>query len=178
MIAYYKNLLLLGGGSHRTGKKGGNYDELAEFAESVYPHSAEKYRWATQDCMSLDDMPYIGVYSKSTPDIYVASGFCKWGMSLAMVSAKLLCGLIKGNKSEYSELYNQQRTIFRPQLAVNGFEAVKNLLTVSEKRCPHLGCALKWNGSERSWDCPCHGSRFTEHGKLIDNTATGDLKDE
>lgn len=51
-----------------------------------------------------------------------------------------------------------------------------NLLTFSKKRCPHLGCALKWNEAERSWDCPCHGSRFDEGGGVIDNPATGDLK--
>lgn len=42
------------------------------------------------------------------------------------------------------------------------------------KRCPHLGCALKWNAVVRSWDCPCHGSRFGEDGGLIDNPANGD----
>ena len=55
-------------------------------------------------------------------------------------------------------------------------ESTKNLLTPTAPRCPHLGCALKWNPQEHSWDCPCHGSRFTEDGKLIDNPATGDLK--
>ena len=62
------------------------------------------------------------------------------------------------------------------QLAVNAIEATKNLLTFTTKHCPHLGCALKWNPQERSWDCPCHGSRFKEDGTLIDNPATGDLK--
>ena len=63
-----------------------------------------------------------------------------------------------------------------PQLAVNAGEAVINLLRPTAKRCPHLGCALKWNPQEHTWDCPCHGSRFTEDGRLIDNPATGDLK--
>lgn len=40
----------------------------------------------------------------------------------------------------------------------------------------HLGCALKWNPVEHSWDCPCHGSRFGEDGTLIDNPANGDLE--
>ena len=63
-----------------------------------------------------------------------------------------------------------------PQLAVNVFEATKGLLTPKPKRCPHLGCALKWNSYEHTWDCSCHGSRFTKTGEVIDNPATGDLK--
>lgn len=66
--------------------------------------------------------------------------------------------------------------MLKPQLWVNGFEAVKNLLTPSEKRCPHLGCALKWNQAEHTWDCPCHGSRFDEDGRVLDNPANGDLR--
>ena len=52
------------------------------------------------------------------------------------------------------------------------------LLTPTAPRCPHMGCALKYNPIEHSWDCPCHGSRFTGEGKLLDNPATGDLKRE
>ena len=66
--------------------------------------------------------------------------------------------------------------MLRPQLAVNAAGAALNLLTPTSPRCPHMGCALKWNPRERTWDCPCHGSRFTEEGALIDNPATGGLK--
>lgn len=171
----YGDYLLLGGGSHKTGKEGGNWAELREFAKAYYPESTEKFFWATQDCMSLDSVPYIGNYSKKTTDLYVASGFNKWGMTGAMVSAMLLCDLINGKKNEYSELYNPSRSILHPQLFVNGFESAVNLLTISKKRCPHLGCALKWNKAEHSWDCPCHGSRFSENGKLLENPANGDM---
>ncbi len=44
-----------------------------------------------------------------------------------------------------------------------------------EPKCPHLGCALEWNPDEKSWDCPCHGSRFDYEGRLIDNPAQKDL---
>ena len=42
-------------------------------------------------------------------------------------------------------------------------------------RCPHLGCQLEWNPDERSWDCPCHGSRFDCRGKLISGPAQEDI---
>ena len=171
-----QNLLLLGGGGHRTGKKGGGWRELRDFARRHYPQAEEQYRWVAQDCMSLDGVPYIGPYSASTPDLYVAAGFNKWGMTSSMVSAMLLSDLVQGKNSPYGEVFSPSRSILRPQLAVNGFEAVVNLLTPTAKRCPHLGCALKWNPVEHTWDCPCHGSRFTEDGKRLDGPATGDLK--
>jgi len=61
------------------------------------------------------------------------------------------------------------------QLFANIGTTLLDFITPMPKRCPHLGCALKWNDIEYSWDCPCHGSRFGENGKLIDNPSTGDL---
>ena len=172
----YENLLLVGGGDHRTGKQGGAWQELRDFTQQYYPKATEKYHWATQDCVTLDGVPYIGPYSAGTSGLYVATGYNKWGMTSSMVSAMVLCELVQGKPSPYAEVFSPSRTILRPQLAVNGFEALVGLLTPSARRCPHLGCALKWNPQEHTWDCPCHGSRFTEDGRLIDNPATGNLK--
>ncbi len=170
----YENLLLLGGGSHRTGKKGGNWEELRRFAKEAYPNAREVAFWATQDCMSLDGMPYIGRYALNSHDFYVASGFNKWGMTGSMLAAELLCGEITGQKHNYEGLFDPARSILHPQLFLNGAEAIINLLTPTKKRCPHLGCALKWNAAERTWDCPCHGSRFDPEGSLLENPANGD----
>lgn len=170
----YNGLLFIGGGGHRTGKHGGNWKELNLFAKKYYPNAVPVCHWATQDCMSLDGVPYIGLYSKKTPDLYVAAGFNKWGMTSSMVAAKILCDMVRGKENEYSRVFSPDRSILHPQLFMNSVEATLNLLTPTTKRCPHLGCALKWNESEHSWDCPCHGSRFEKDGKLIDNPATGD----
>ncbi len=173
----YKDLLFIGGGSHRTGKSGGNWRELREFAKKHYPNARERYYWATQDCMTLDGVPYIGAYSASTDGLYVAAGFNKWGMTSSMVAALILSDIMQGKKNPYADVFSPSRTILRPQLAVNAIEATINFLSPSAKRCPHVGCALKWNPVEHTWDCPCHGSRFTKDGKLIDNPATDDLKE-
>lgn len=172
----YGSYLILGGGSHRTGKKGGNWNEIREAAKKYYPNAREKFHWAAQDCMSLDGIPYIGHYSKRMSDLYVATGFNKWGITSSMVSAMLLSDLVTGKKPDYAEVFNPSRSIITPQLAINAFEATVNLLTPTTKRCPHLGCALKWNSAEHSWDCPCHGSRFSSDGILLENPSTGNIK--
>jgi len=172
----YGGLLLLGGGGHRTGKQGGGWRELEDFARRHYPDAQEAARWATQDCMTLDGAPYIGPYSGRTPNLYTATGFNKWGMTSAMAAAGLLTDLVLERANPYEEVFSPFRTILRTQLAVNGLESVLGLLTPTVPRCPHMGCALKYNAAEHSWDCPCHGSRFGEDGRLIDNPATDDKK--
>lgn len=174
----YQDYLLLGGGAHRTGKKGGNWQELRDFAGEHYPKAREKYFWATQDCMTLDGIPYIGAYSKRMPECFVAAGFNKWGMTSSMAAAMILTDLVLEKENIYAPVFHPSRNMLKPQLLINGWEAAANLLTISKKRCPHLGCALKWNEAEHSWDCPCHGSRFDEEGTLLDNPANGDLKKE
>lgn len=168
--------LLVGGGGHRTGKQGGGWAELVSFTKRYYPDAVETCRWATQDCMTLDGIPYIGQYSKQTPDLYVSTGFNKWGITSSMVSAMVLSDLVQGKENPYTAVFSPSRTVLRPQLLTNIFESTVNLLTPTKPRCPHLGCALKWNAPEHSWDCPCHGSRFTDTGKLLDNPATDELK--
>ncbi len=172
----YGDLLLLGGGGHRTGKSGGCWGELECFAEKYYKNAEMVGKWATQDCMTLDGIPYIGQYSKSTPDVFVVTGFNKWGMTSSMVAADLLSDLVRGKSNPYSAVFNPSRSILRPQLLINAAESTVGILTPGAPRCPHLGCALKYNRAEHTWDCPCHGSRFTEEGELIDNPATDDKR--
>ncbi len=168
----YGNTLLLGGGGHRTGKRGGGWDELKRLAREKYPSAKITASWATQDCMTLDGIPYIGKYSQHAGELYVATGFNKWGMTSSMAAASVLTDMILGSENPYAEVFSPSRSVIHPQLASNIFESVVGLLTPTAPRCPHLGCALKYNKAEHTWDCPCHGSRFTEDGEVIDTPAT------
>ena len=125
--------------------------------------------------MSLDGVPYVGQYSANTPELFVAAGFNKWGMTSAMAAAMVLADLVMGRENPWAEVFSPSRSMLRPQLLVNGAEAAAHLLRPAPRRCPHMGCALKWNAEEKTWDCPCHGSRFTGEGRLLDGPATGDL---
>ena len=146
----------LGGGGHRTGKPGGKLgSSCAKMRAKWYPSAREEYAWSAQDCISLDGLPYIGLYSRRTPELYVATGFNKWGMTSSMAAAILLLGgRSRGKKNDWAPIFDPSRSMLKPQLFSNVWEASKNLLTPSPKRCPHMGCALKWNKAEHSWDCP------------------------
>jgi len=183
--------LLLGGSGHRTGyayrrkdktKKEceGAYGHLRRAAKMYFPEAREAFHWSAQDCMPHDGIPFIGKYSVFTPHLYVATGFQKWGMSTSMIAAKVICDEICGNKNPYEALFTPQRLLIRAgskdffkDVGISVGNMAKGLL--GKKRCSHMGCALEWNSDTKSWDCPCHGSRFDEEGKLLDNPAKKNL---
>ncbi len=186
----YKELLLVGGGSHRTGKTvrgkkphgghgadGNGLFSLRESVSGYLPGARVVAQWAAQDCMSLDGMPYIGHYSHNTPDLFVGTGYNKWGMTGSMLAAMILSDLVQEKENEYAPLFSPSRSIIKPQLAVNAWEAMKGILHPTRKsRCSHMGCVLQWNAEEKAWECPCHGSRFECEGGLLDNPAVDGMK--
>lgn len=172
----YGDLLLLGGGDHRTGKKGGGFAFLRQYAKDHFPGAKEKYAWANQDCMTLDGLPYVGQYSPNTPNVYVATGFNGWGMTNSMVASQVIRDQILGKENPLSRILNPARSVMHKQLICNIGETLIDFAIPTVRRCPHLGCALRWNKQEHTWDCPCHGSRFDTEGKLLDTPAQRDKK--
>lgn len=170
----YGKQLIVGGGSHRTGEPC-RRDELREFIRSNYPKAKTTAMWSTQDCISLDGIPYIGKYSRTTPHLYAATGFNKWGMTSSMTAAMILADMVTGTQNDTSALFSPSRNIFCRKLVENALTAAKNIFTTETPRCPHMGCALKKNPAEHTWECPCHGSVFDEKGRLKYNPANRDL---
>ena len=109
----YNSLLLVGGASGRTGsnEKGGSYENVIEFTKSLYPNAIEKYRWSAQDCMTSDGIPYIGEYSNSDEmkNVYVATGFNKWGMTSAMIASLIITDKITKTFNDYYEIFSPER---------------------------------------------------------------------
>lgn len=170
----YGDYLLVGGGGHRTGegpKPTQGYRQLREFTAREYPQAHERYAWAAQDCMSLDHLPYAGVHRPENPNWYVATGFSKWGMTGSLVAADLIADLILHGESADADIFSPHRSMLHPSLFSNLGTSTVNLVKPGP-RCSHLGCALKHNGQEDSWDCPCHGSRFSATGEVLDGPAT------
>jgi hypothetical protein len=126
--------------------------------------------------MTLDGAPYIGRHRDGARGLYVATGFQKWGMTGSMVAARVICDLIVRGQSEDAALYAPGRSMWTGQLAVNLGSAAVGLLGFGGPRCSHMGCKLHWNREEKSWDCPCHGSRFRRDGSLMDNPAKREIK--
>ncbi len=168
----YEDGLILGGGAKRTGKPCGGFAPLERFVKKHYPKASIHYAWAAQDCMTPDGIPYIGQYATGLPHLYLATGFNKWGMTSAMVAARLLTDRILEKPNPYAGLFSPQRppTVF--PLLGNAAASVVGMLTPTLHRCTHLGCGLRYNHREHSWDCPCHGSRFAKRtGTVLEGPA-------
>ncbi|ELC8341682.1 FAD-dependent oxidoreductase [Clostridium perfringens] len=157
----YNNLLLLGGISHRTGEneEGGSYDKLRKVAKKLYPKAKEKYYWSAQDCMTIDGIPYIGRYSSETPNIYVATGFNKWGMTSSMVSAMIISDMILEKENDFSEIFSPRR--FDLSLSINNIandliETAKNFIAqkvyIPSSEIEHIknghGGIIEYNGEK------------------------------
>ena len=208
-----KRLLLVGGSGHKTGDTSidinASYKNLENYIKSIYSKAEVLYRWSTEDCITLDKLPYIGQFSNMLPNVYVATGFKKWGMTTSFVAANSIFREIIGNPDEDAKIYKATRmapvkngkemgNILKEttnSLILNKFKSP--ILSIDDLKigeggvvscdgqklgvykksedeiiavkpyCKHLGCQLSWNPLEKTWDCPCHGSRYDYNGKLM-----------
>ncbi|MCL2586631.1 MAG: FAD-dependent oxidoreductase [Firmicutes bacterium] len=174
--------ILMDGVSVRVGKKS-KKDKFGIMERHLSKHFGKRKevaRFVAQDCITLDRLPYAGRYSHFTDNVFVVSGFNKWGMTSSFVTAKIVTDIILG-KADDDSIYSPQRM----DLVVNSVKAsghVGNVLLaflnkiVPGPACSHMGCRMKWNRDTKTWDCPCHGSRFDKKGQLINGPATTNLK--
>ncbi len=182
-----KNLLLAVGYDQRTGSEiiGNPYEYLNSRVKNIFPDAKEIIRWSAEDCISLDKIPYIGDFSKVMDNVYVATGFNKWGITSSNISANIIKDKILDTENEYEDIFRSSRLeiIKNKDEVMNMLKesaegiVVKRLKTKQTPTCTHLGCKLSWNEIEQTWDCSCHGSRFTKDGEVIESPALKDLEE-
>ena len=217
-----EKLLIISGGNHKTGFSPESeniygYSLLENKAKELYPDCEILYKWNTRDCITLDKIPYIGEYSIFMPNMYVATGFNKWGMTSSNVAANIISDAILGKENKYAEVFNSNRLhpiknrgemgnmtkqvyhsyiTNRLQIPEDAISEIKNdnggivringsavgiykspegKIYAVDPTCTHLGCLLTWNNIDKTWDCPCHGSRFDYTGKNLYDPAFKDL---
>lgn len=175
--------VIVTGKSHRSGKS--SIQNMSEFKRDVgydYPSGKIRHSWLSQDCVSHDGIPFIGRYSIHSPNLFVISGFNKWGMTSSMLASGLIADMICDKPNDLEKLFTPQRfhTTSTKGLLTDIGQSVIGLgsgaFTKKERRCTHLGCRLKENKVDGTWDCPCHGSRFSKDGSVISGPASEPLK--
>jgi glycine/D-amino acid oxidase-like deaminating enzyme len=170
----YNGSLIIGGNDIKTGKFNNGFTDLFDFVDKNIDEKVE-YRWINQDCITLDDIPYIGRLGLIKDNIYVATGFNLWGMTGAMIASTVIKSLICDDVILYENIFSPSRLYKIAPLIDNVFTSTINLLKFNKKRCNHLGCSLIFDDDEKHYECPCHGSKFDSNGKLIDGPSINDL---
>jgi glycine/D-amino acid oxidase-like deaminating enzyme/nitrite reductase/ring-hydroxylating ferredoxin subunit len=213
-----RNWLLVGGESHKTGQA-----DAAERYERLERWMIERFgvppvmRWATQDQMPSDGVPFVGPVDPVSKNVFVATGFRKWGLALGIAVSELLAAWVDGRDHPWRELFDTRRIRLRASagtllqenanVALHFFsdrvvrrgdvESIpagegqvvgsglgqravyrddQGVLHSLSARCTHLGCIVSWNSGDRTWDCPCHGSRFSARGEVIMGPAVQGLE--
>lgn len=195
-IRYYKDYMIMANNSHVTTDKD-NYLENFDSVSLKYKNNFDNkidYIWSNHDIMTNDNMPLIGEVSRN---IYVATGYNKWGLLNGFLAGKILSDTILNKKNIYKSLFSFNRngssikflnainsnlktanTYIKMKLfKKNTFNIINEKDVIIYKdgnkeykvynKCPHMGCKLLFNELEKTWDCPCHGSRFNLSGKSI-----------
>jgi glycine/D-amino acid oxidase-like deaminating enzyme/nitrite reductase/ring-hydroxylating ferredoxin subunit len=131
-------LVLVGGMEHRTGENVDtreHYRSLADYARSVYPVRSIDYHWSAQDYITIDGVPYIGRLADGHENVYIATGFRKWGMTNGTAAAMILADMIRGRENPWSGVYAPDR--FKPMASIQTFLA--HNIEVAEK---YIGGAI------------------------------------
>lgn len=153
-----------------------------------------EYLWTNSDIITNDYLPYIG---KIADNMYIGTGYNTWGMTNGVLAGKIISDLILDKDNEYQQMFNPKRMnammfgmgIIDAYYNINGFikgsfakndvlydvvDGKKIAIFIDDSgehkvylKCPHMGCDLIFNKEEKTWDCPCHASRFDIDGNCI-----------
>lgn len=210
--------LVVAGAGHPVGRKdpAAELAELSGWVQKHYPGAVLTHQWSAQDYAPADHLPYVGPILPGGENIFVATGFNKWGLASGAAAALVLSGRILGDRPAFGRSFaawspheisgvgtaltanmevalHMAKGWLTPALR-NGDSAPDHGGVVSgppwhlqarcrvdgvehtvSPVCPHLGGIVNWNDSDKSWECPLHGSRFAPDGALLEGPATRGL---
>jgi glycine/D-amino acid oxidase-like deaminating enzyme/nitrite reductase/ring-hydroxylating ferredoxin subunit len=212
-------LLMVGGESHKAGQSDAaeRYAALERWARERFDVESIEHRWATQDNMPADTLPFVGRLWPFSDRMLTATGLRKWGIAMGTSAASILSDLVAGHANPWASTFSPMR--LHPKIGATSFikenanvgmhfladrlsrrEATEELspgegrvirsglgqravyrdasgeLHGLSARCTHLGCIVRFNAAEQTWDCPCHGSRFAGTGDVIEGPAVRPLQ--
>ncbi|GMA42148.1 FAD-dependent oxidoreductase [Mobilicoccus caccae] len=119
--------LLVGGEGHpvgRTSSERGHLDTLREWTQRYYPGAVETHVWAAQDYRSHDGIPYVGSLPLGGGNFHVATGYDKWGMTNAVMAARVISSSILGDEPEWAKPMGRR---------ISGPKAVAGLAGINAK---------------------------------------------
>lgn len=159
------------------------FERLTTWARERFPGFGDLpplHRWAAQDVQSVDQVPYVGHEHPDTQHVFLATGFGGWGMSNGVMAGRLLAAHVTGGpRPDWTELFDPRRHLTLrelPGVVRTQAKAGRHYLPRHTPRCTHMGCELGFNDAERTWECPCHGSRFAADGSVLQGPATKPLE--
>ncbi|KRE50937.1 FAD-dependent oxidoreductase [Arthrobacter sp. Soil736] len=196
--------LLVGGEGHPLPSSGGSaerFDRLAAFARDRLGAGEPAYRWSTQDAMPTDGLPFAGPISPASQHVFVITGLRKWGLTNGTAAALVIADLVSGHANPSAGLFDTNRTVplkpppspeappTEPPVLKPGQGSVidadgERLAVYADTEgtthslsatCTHMGCTVQFNSTDSTWDCPCHGSRFSLQGSVIQGPAAKGL---
>ena len=182
-IRNYQDYLIYLSNSHSINK---DVDDKKHFIELVKKCSdlglKGAYFWSNSDILTNDGLPYIG---KISDNLFIGTGYNTWGLTNGFLAGKIISDIILNEKNQYIELFDPKRDNLEQIIGgVNAaFKNISGYLSgliygKSKKYCTHMGCKLVYNKVEKTYDCPCHGSRFNINGEAIVAPANHDLKNK
>jgi glycine/D-amino acid oxidase-like deaminating enzyme/nitrite reductase/ring-hydroxylating ferredoxin subunit len=185
-----RGLVLVGGHGHVTGRTGSpqrHIDRLRSWATAAFPGATETFAWGAQDYAPFDAVPDVSGLPWSDGRVHVATGYGKWGMTNGVaaaltISADTLGEGVPGWAERMRGPANGRAVVdlaaFNAGVAARLVNSLPARVSGARPICTHLGGVLCWNDAESTWDCPLHGSRFTESGEVIEGPAVTPVKVE
>lgn len=117
---------------------------------------------------------WSALYDPSRQPVRAAGTFMRESFNVVAQYADWMTG---GDVDSDREIAKEQGAVLRDGLTkIAAYRDAEGTLHKCSAVCPHLSCIVAWNQSEKTWDCPCHGSRFDKFGKVLNGPATSDLR--